>query len=499
MATKRLRLAQRRKAVGYTQEQLAEQLGVDRTTVIRWEAGETEPHAWQRPNLADALKVSAEKLTVLLGDELAEPPTAKSALTLKGSAGLTTEISSQLPMLDFLAILPDDARSTHEVTADTAAKVLQQVRGIDFQELAQVIMWWTYRLEPELDRRTFIAKLSAALAMAAAAPIVDIAHLDWHKPPLSIEDRTPPDPDTLLHTEAVIRHCRHQGDVLGPELTLQTAMAQREILRRYVSIADKAMLPRVLVAYAEITQLVGWLMFNLGSYRAAQYYYDDARGAAHDAKDLQLVTYILCTMSHLATWQGKPRVGIDHALAASAWAQQIDNPLARAYAADVSARAFAADGQALQCDKALESERTALAEYRPDLPTPEWWYFYDESFLLGTQSECALKLGRADDALESAHQSLRLVDKANLHNYALTLSFQGEARIVQNNVSEASQIIGDMAQLTTVGRLSRIAHRITELRDRLNRWSNLRPVRQLDERLRAYGLAAGGNGKTKRL
>jgi transcriptional regulator with XRE-family HTH domain len=66
MAIRRYRLAERRKVVGYTQEQLAEQLGVERTTVARWEAGATVPQPWQRRNLADALRVSPEELTALL-------------------------------------------------------------------------------------------------------------------------------------------------------------------------------------------------------------------------------------------------------------------------------------------------------------------------------------------------------------------------------------------------------------------------------------------------
>lgn len=69
---KRTRLAQRRRTVGFSQERLAEQLGVDRTTVIRWERGETEPQPWQRPNLATALAVSLDELDPLLATKSPE-------------------------------------------------------------------------------------------------------------------------------------------------------------------------------------------------------------------------------------------------------------------------------------------------------------------------------------------------------------------------------------------------------------------------------------------
>ena len=72
--TKRERLAERRKAVGLTQEQLAELLQVDRTTVARWERGETQPLPWLRPKLAGALKVSPERIEALLaGPDPARP------------------------------------------------------------------------------------------------------------------------------------------------------------------------------------------------------------------------------------------------------------------------------------------------------------------------------------------------------------------------------------------------------------------------------------------
>ncbi|MBQ0900543.1 helix-turn-helix transcriptional regulator [Micromonospora sp. U21] len=70
---RRHRLAQRRKAVGLSQERLAEALGVDRSTVVRWERAETDPQPWHRPHLAAALSLSIEELADLLTDT-GQPP-----------------------------------------------------------------------------------------------------------------------------------------------------------------------------------------------------------------------------------------------------------------------------------------------------------------------------------------------------------------------------------------------------------------------------------------
>lgn len=68
MTAKREQLVQRRKALGLTQETLAELLSVERSTVNRWERGESEPAPWIQPKLAKALRVSAERLAELLAD-----------------------------------------------------------------------------------------------------------------------------------------------------------------------------------------------------------------------------------------------------------------------------------------------------------------------------------------------------------------------------------------------------------------------------------------------
>lgn len=66
MAVRRQSLAERREALGYTQEALASRMGVDRSTVARWERGVQKPQPWMRPNLAKALQLTPDRLVALL-------------------------------------------------------------------------------------------------------------------------------------------------------------------------------------------------------------------------------------------------------------------------------------------------------------------------------------------------------------------------------------------------------------------------------------------------
>lgn len=63
---RRRRLADARKAVGRTQEEIAEEVGVDRTTIGKWERDESTPHPNQRPTYAAALKLTLSELDAML-------------------------------------------------------------------------------------------------------------------------------------------------------------------------------------------------------------------------------------------------------------------------------------------------------------------------------------------------------------------------------------------------------------------------------------------------
>ncbi|MDQ3404102.1 MAG: helix-turn-helix domain-containing protein [Actinomycetota bacterium] len=66
MTTKRAALARARKAAGFTQETLADAVGVDPSTVRRWEVGSSVPQPWLRPKLATAFRLTLQELNALL-------------------------------------------------------------------------------------------------------------------------------------------------------------------------------------------------------------------------------------------------------------------------------------------------------------------------------------------------------------------------------------------------------------------------------------------------
>lgn len=63
---RRARLIEARKAIGKTQAEIGDVVGVDRTTIGVWERGEATPHPGQRSPYAEALQVTLSELAAML-------------------------------------------------------------------------------------------------------------------------------------------------------------------------------------------------------------------------------------------------------------------------------------------------------------------------------------------------------------------------------------------------------------------------------------------------
>jgi tetratricopeptide (TPR) repeat protein/transcriptional regulator with XRE-family HTH domain len=116
-AGRRPGLAQRRKALGLTQEALAEILAVERSTVTRWERGQSEPLPWIRPKLARTLKISSGRLEVLLATLGATTPNTTPRQLPPAVADFTGRSAELRALTQIMDLTRDDAPGTVVISA----------------------------------------------------------------------------------------------------------------------------------------------------------------------------------------------------------------------------------------------------------------------------------------------------------------------------------------------------------------------------------------------
>lgn len=136
-------LAERRRALGYSQEAFAHLLGVDRTTVGRWESRRIRPQPAQRRKLAAALETSLQELDALLAPrQIADGEPVGSRTSEPPNAGDPDEMIRR----EFLRILTvSGALAT--LPADEAEALAQGVRGgvpADFSRMNSHL-WQVYQ------------------------------------------------------------------------------------------------------------------------------------------------------------------------------------------------------------------------------------------------------------------------------------------------------------------------------------------------------------------
>lgn len=337
-----------------------------------------------------------------------------------------------------------------------------------------------------MDRRDVLRVLGWAAATAASlSPAIDSDDYQRVASVLSTSNRV--DAQIIERIEAVLWNCHRQDKALGPQAVLDTVVAQRDLARALLPECPAALQPRMLSALSDASRQAGWLSFDLKHFDHAGYYYEDARTLAHEAENIGLGAFVLCEMSHLATWQGRPRIGIDHAVAAGQWAHRTDDMRLRSLTADVAARAYAADGQRDACMTALDTAHTALTA--ADDQTPSLRLFVDEAMLISIRGECHLTLGEADHAVSYAQQSLETLDRSFSRDVAMTIVDLSEAYVQCKEIDEAARLLGDAGDIAAGNSSARLIERLKRARADLQPWQHTAAVRTLDERSASYSLA----------
>ena len=104
-------LAARRKAIGWSQANLAEALGVAPNTVSRWETGISTPSPWVRDALANALNLSVIALAELIdGRPLIQPSVPDEIEEIPQAANDETNRPPALDTSSEVEVLPNKAK-----------------------------------------------------------------------------------------------------------------------------------------------------------------------------------------------------------------------------------------------------------------------------------------------------------------------------------------------------------------------------------------------------
>lgn len=379
-------------------------------------------------------------------------------------------------------------RLTHQLSSLAAAtdgdqRLSARQKDAAFQQLLDVFVSWAHTM----NRRALLRHLSWAAATAAAAPLFDgLADEQQDRLAAVIQQPSRVDDTVVNHIEQVLWRCMRQDDSLGPQAALDTVLAQRNLAHAMLAECPSGLRPRLLSVFANLSRYAGWLAFDLKDFDGASYYYEQARTAAHEAHDTALGAMVLCNLSHLATWQHRPRVGIDHAVAAQAWANQTDDLPLRAFAADVAARAYAMDQHDVACQQHLEQARAYITAYTGGATLV---HFYNQELLDSIQGMCLLQLHQPEQALHHTSHSLAALDRSYVRNIAFNTVYLGQAQLASRDVDATAESLGDAAALAVHNHSARLVSHIHHLRTELEPWNDTRAVHQLDERLHGYGFA----------
>jgi transcriptional regulator with XRE-family HTH domain len=267
---KRVRLSQRRKAVGLSQEALAEIVGVDRSTIGRWEAAETEPQPWHRPKLARALKVSVDELAVLLADvgpvarqpderfdyALTHPATVDLVAVgyLREQIGHLDELYDRQPSSSLLAATGElHGQAVYLRTHAMTGKVRRELWAAEAESalLMGQLIWDASQRRDHAGATTYFARAITA-ADHAGDPVLD-AYAHLRKSYVALYGTKDPHTGLVLAQRAAAASTRspvvtalatlHAGEahaMLGNQHECQTALGQADEHLSRVSPDDPA-------------------------------------------------------------------------------------------------------------------------------------------------------------------------------------------------------------------------------------------------------------------
>lgn len=471
MAVKRDRLAARRKTVGFSQEQLAESLRIDRSTVGRWESGETEPQPWIRPKLAKALQVSADQLNDLLSEENPATTTDMRSVTQQVSVGariadlrrernLTQESLAERAGLSAVTVakLEQETRNPSIATLQAIAKALEVSAGdliglsalmqpghdaekaehmspcgstaIDSPEPAPD----TIVLNVRFDGKEVTVPFSRLLLLrAGASSLVEAFALDQQfdmvhdimQRPRRAERLTIASP---AHLQEILIHLREQwhalvktDNLLGPRFALAGVLNQISVVEALRSILRDEQRIEVTRLCAKYAESAAWLYEDTDNMTQARSWTSQAMEWAYEGNDERMLAWTIFRRAQQAAAIPDAAQTIGLARAARRNEENLATPTRAAI------RVQEAYGHALDCNdqaaqRLLDEAHTWAAGDSVGDAREGHGSYCTPGYIEIQRATCLLATGQPKKAISLYENNLRTLPTVYQRNRAATLA-----------------------------------------------------------------------------
>ncbi|GII80511.1 hypothetical protein Sru01_54930 [Sphaerisporangium rufum] len=301
------------------------------------------------------------------------------------------------------------------------------------------------------------------------------------------------DESAVAVLEKLTAQCRRLDDDLGPRGVVPVVDAKRRLAARLLhrESLSPALRERLVSVYAELSQLSGYLHYDLAEYELATLRFKDALEAALESGNATLLAYIHHWLSDMASFRGESTKALDHAYAAQGWAKRSPSRLLRARTQFVEAWALALEGEQTASLRLLETARSVA---KPTDADPSYLYWVAESSALGGTAAgfCLNALRLPDAAISTVNAQLNGIGGSGYsRTRAFALIQYATALVQKKEIPQAAAVLTEAAQISASHSSARLLHSLRISRGHLQPWAGYTYVNTLDRKLAALGIGVG--------
>lgn len=233
---------------------------------------------------------------------------------------------------------------------------------------------------------------------------------------------------------------------------------------------------RLFKVAAELSQLAGWMSYDVGLQPTAQKYFVLALHAAKEAGDKPLGSYILSSMSRQMIHLGRPEDALELIHLAQYGSRDCASPRMQSMLYALEARAYANMGRPSRCKRAVRMAEDTFADAEDwDEPDPDWIRFFSEAELYAENShsyrDLAYVAGRSptyaslSEPLMQKAVDLFAVDHEHQRSYALNLIGMATVYLLQREPEQSTQYVTRAMKVAKKVRSERVNTRIRKTVD----------------------------------